>query len=221
MTIPAPTILPDGTEEVRGSKLVLRFSGKKCIHARQCVLRAPAVFKANVQGPWIDPDAMDVEGLVAVAHNCPSGAISYDRIDGHAGESTPPVNIAAIRENGPIALNADIRLKGEPAGTRATLCRCGASANKPYCDGSHASAGFTATGEPPAKDSQPLAARAGIVELTPLPDGPLKAAGPLEIVSGTGHTINRVDVAFLCRCGHSQNKPYCDGSHKAAGFKAP
>jgi CDGSH-type Zn-finger protein len=39
-------------------------------------------------------------------------------------------------------------------------------------------------------------------------------------VSGTGRTINRVTKAVLCRCGHSANKPYCDGSHTRVGFKS-
>jgi len=93
--------------------------------------------------------------------------------------------------------------------------------NKPYCDGSHTAAGFSATGEPPTKDSQALPVRNGPLALTPLKDGPLQARGPLEIVSGTGRTINKVNEAFLCRCGASKNKPYCDGSHKAMGFTAP
>jgi CDGSH-type Zn-finger protein len=103
---------------------------------------------------------------------------------------------------------------------RATFCRCGASANKPYCDGSHASAGFVATGEPLAKESDPLEMRAGQVEVLPQPNGSLKIVGNLEVVSGTGRTVNRVHQVFLCRCGQSKNKPYCDGSHKAAGFIA-
>ncbi len=106
------------------------------------------------------------------------------------------------------------------ASVRATLCRCGASRNKPYCDGSHGEAGFTASGEAPAKESAPLAARDGTVEVLPQKDGPLKIVGNLELVSGTGKTLNRVTQVFLCRCGASKNKPYCDGSHKAAGFSA-
>lgn len=70
------------------------------------------------------------------------------------------------------------------------------------------------------KDSAALAVRDGVVEVQPLPNGPLKLLGNLEVVSGTGHTVNRVTQAFLCRCGHSANKPYRDGSHKAAGFVA-
>ena len=131
------------------------------------------------------------------------------------------VNTLRVRENGPLALEAPILLRGVALeGPRATLCRCGDSANKPFCDGSHTAAGFTATGEPAVKESQALALRDGAVDVQPLPNGPLKVVGNLEVVSGTGHTVNRVTQAFLCRCGHSANKPYCDGSHKAAGFEA-
>ena len=73
---------------------------------------------------------------------------------------------------------------------------------------------------PAAKDSGALEARDGVLEVSPLPNGPLKIAGNLEVVSGTGRTLNRVTQTFLCRCGQSKNKPYCDGSHKAAGFVA-
>jgi CDGSH-type Zn-finger protein len=82
-------------------------------------------------------------------------------------------------------------------------------------------AGFAATGEPLTTDSTPLAVRNGPLALTPKPNGPLQAKGPLEIISGTGRTLNKLEETFLCRCGASKNKPYCDGSHKALGFIAP
>jgi CDGSH-type Zn-finger protein len=44
--------------------------------------------------------------------------------------------------------------------------------------------------------------------------------GNLEIVSGTGRMVTRVTSTFLCRCGHSKNKPFCDGSHATVGFVA-
>ncbi|MDR2334724.1 MAG: CDGSH iron-sulfur domain-containing protein [Burkholderiaceae bacterium] len=56
------------------------------------------------------------------------------------------------------------------------------------------------------------------MEIDPTHNGPLHVSGSLEIVSGTGATINRVTDAWLCRCGHSGNKPYCDGSHARVGF---
>ena len=103
---------------------------------------------------------------------------------------------------------------------RTTLCRCGLSKRKPFCDNSHKDGGFHATGEPDEKPSKPLAVRNGPLEIAPQKDGPLKVSGNLEVVSGTGHTVNRVEETFFCRCGHSNNKPYCDGSHRRAGFTA-
>jgi CDGSH-type Zn-finger protein len=61
----------------------------------------------------------------------------------------------------------------------------------------------------------------GTVTVSPQPNGPLMVTGRLEIDSGTGHNVARVEKTWLCRCGQSKNKPYCDGSHKAAGFVAP
>jgi CDGSH-type Zn-finger protein/uncharacterized Fe-S cluster protein YjdI len=207
-------------EVVRGKRLVLTFEGKRCIHSRNCVLGRPDVFVPNVEGEWIHPDNATPEGIAELAHNCPSGAIRYERTDGGPNEAPPRVNLARVRENGPIALHGELRIAGADRCTRATLCRCGASKNKPYCDGSHGAARFAASGEPPAQDSQPLATRDGPVDITPLKDGPLLVSGSLEVVSGTGRTVNRVVKTALCRCGASSNKPYCDGTHARIGFRS-
>lgn len=216
---PVPTVI-DGVEHIEGRDLTLLYEGKKCIHARFCVTGAPKVFLANVKGPWISPDAVEVDHLVEIAHACPSGAIRYQRKDGKHDEIAPQVNLAAIREAGPYALRGDLRLNGEPIGFRATLCRCGASKNKPFCDGSHHDAGFSASGEPPTGKADMLAVRDGPLAIDPQVDGPLQVRGNLEITSGTGRVVARVTVARLCRCGHSNNKPFCDNSHVRVGFKS-
>ncbi len=205
-------------EEVAGKEIIVRFDGRRCIHARHCVLTHPDVFLPNVAGEWIHPDAASPAEIAALAHDCPSGAITYERRGGGAGETAPLVNTLRLRENGPLAVNAP--LAGAASGYRATLCRCGASKHKPYCDTSHRAAGFIATGEPAEQPSEPLAARDGPLTVTPLKNGPLQLEGNLEIVSGTGRTLSRVTQTYLCRCGGSRNKPYCDGSHRKAGFIA-
>lgn len=207
-------------QEYRGAKVVVRFDGAKCIHSRNCVLGHPRVFVPNAPGAWIQPDAAAAETVVALAEACPSGAITYQRLDGGPAESPPPVNTARIRENGPIAMHAGMRFADGAEALRATLCRCGASKSKPWCDGSHAAAGFVASGEPPTKDTPALAARDGLLQVTPMKDGPLHVKGPLEIVSGTGRTVQRVTECWLCRCGASANKPFCDGTHRRSGFLA-
>ncbi len=206
-------------EVVEGAKARITFDGQKCIHARACVLTLPAVFKANVEGPWIDPDAATPEDLLAVAARCPSGAVKVERLDGGAGEVPSGRNVLAVWENGPVAARGELVVGGQPL-TRATLCRCGQSANKPYCDGSHATAGFQATGELAVPESLPAWGEAGPLTVTPLPNGPLKVSGAHEVTSGTGKAHARGETAFLCRCGQSAKKPFCDGSHRAAGFVA-
>lgn len=219
-----PTETVDGIEVVQGEHLELRFEARRCIHARFCVTGAPQVFLANVQGPWIHPDAMPVERLVDIAHACPSGAIQYRRKDGQPDEAAPPVNLLSVREDGPYAVRGALSLRGEPLGTRATLCRCGASKNKPFCDGSHHDIHFHATGEPETGllglPTDMPARRGGTIAIEPEPNGPLQLRGTVEVLSGTGRMVCRVAQARLCRCGGSQTKPFCDGTHTRNGFTA-
>ncbi|WP_197427109.1 ferritin-like domain-containing protein [Noviluteimonas gilva] len=217
---PQPVADGNGVEIIPGSEIDLVYEGKRCIHARHCVLGQPGVFKANVEGPWIDPDAASTEDLVTVAHMCPSGAIRYRRHDGGAEEAAPPINLVQLRENGPLGIRADIVLDGTRIGMRAVLCRCGASKHKPFCDGSHNEIHFRASGEPDTVESQPLAARGGPLRVDPEIDGPLVVTGNLEICCGTGRTVNRVTATRLCRCGGSSNKPFCDNTHRRIGFRS-
>jgi CDGSH-type Zn-finger protein/uncharacterized Fe-S cluster protein YjdI len=215
--VPAPA---DVIEVARGERLTVFFEGRRCIHSRHCVLDAPDVFKANTPGEWIFPGRASHETVIGVAHACPSGAIRYERHDGGPPEAAPPVNQLRVRENGPYALHAPLVVAGQPDGYRATLCRCGQSQRKPWCDGSHVGAGFQASGEPPTGPVEPLAPRDGPLAVDPLRNGPLRVRGPLEICAGTGRTVARVTEARLCRCGQSRQKPFCDSSHAAAGFEA-
>jgi CDGSH-type Zn-finger protein/uncharacterized Fe-S cluster protein YjdI len=215
-----PTQTIDGVDYIEGRAMTLIYEGRRCIHARFCVTGAPRVFLANVKGPWIHPDAIEVDRLVAIAQECPSGAIRYRRKDGRPDESAPPVNLAGIRENGPYAFRAPLVLDGAEAGFRATLCRCGASKSKPFCDGAHHDIGFAATGEPASGQTDMLPARDGALAIDPQSDGPLRVKGNLEITSGTGRVVARVTTAYLCRCGGSANKPFCDGTHARIGFRS-
>ncbi len=210
----------DPVETVVGKSITIHFEARRCIHSRHCVLEAPTVFKANTPGEWIYPDTMAVEALVEVAHRCPSGAIRYTPAAGGQAETAPPVNVLRVRENGPYAVSASLQIAGADDGFRATLCRCGQSQRKPWCDGSHGAAKFVASGEPPTGNLDPLAVRDGVLSVQPLRNGPLQVTGNLEICAGTGRAVARVTETRLCRCGQSGNKPFCDGSHLGAGFVA-
>jgi CDGSH-type Zn-finger protein/uncharacterized Fe-S cluster protein YjdI len=221
---------PHPVERACSAWLEVRFDGNRCIHARQCVTGAPATFLADVEGPWIRPAMTPLQDLIAVIRNCPSGALSYRRLDGGAPEQAPPVNLLSVRENGPYAVRARIVLDrdettpvapiGTAVGYRATLCRCGHSRRKPFCDNSHRRIGFEATGEPISGNTAALTVRDGPLEISPQIDGPLEIRGALEIISGTGRAVERCTSATLCRCGASRNKPFCDDSHLRIGFRS-
>jgi CDGSH-type Zn-finger protein/uncharacterized Fe-S cluster protein YjdI len=216
----APVSATEAIETVQGRAVTLMFEARRCIHARFCVTGAPSVFLANVKGPWLHPNAIDPERLVEIAHACPSGAIQYRRTDGRPGEEAPPVNLAATREAGPYAFRGELRIDGVEAGFRATLCRCGGSQNKPFCDGSHRGIEFSASGEPPTGTAEMLPMRNGPLLIDPQPDGPLQISGNLEITSGTGRVVARLTSTRLCRCGGSGTKPFCDGTHARIGFRS-
>ena len=201
------------------SMTIVNYDGR-CIHSRYCVLQRPEVFIANATGAWIAPDAADPGATIATILCCPSGALAYEPHEGGRAESAPPVNVIRSRENGPLEFHAQLDIAGDTAHFRATLCRCGLSKNKPYCDGSHVAGHFQASGEPATLESKPLPVRNGPLKVTPAPNGPLLILGNAEICSGTGRTVLRTQKTALCRCGASENKPFCDGSHQRVGFTA-
>jgi len=88
------------------------------------------------------------------------------------------------------------------------------------CDGSHHEVQFTASGEPPTGKADMLPVRDGALEVDPQVDGPLQVRGNMEIISGTGRVVARLQSAKLCRCGASNSKPFCDGSHSRVGFRS-
>jgi CDGSH-type Zn-finger protein len=128
---------------------------------------------------------------------------------------------ARVLRHGPLELRGPLLLAGEPVGGEAWLCRCGCSANKPWCDGSHSASGCALTGDPPRRDGVPLPEASIPVDLLPRPNGPVKATGPLVMLNDAGEVTDRTMEVFLCRCGKSAKQPYCDGTHRRVGFVAP
>jgi CDGSH-type Zn-finger protein/uncharacterized Fe-S cluster protein YjdI len=202
-------------KEYTGDDITVTFDMARCIHARNCFLKLPQVFDP-AQRPWVQTENAPAEEIAAVIRTCPSGALAFHKPD--ADEQPPQINRVTVFENGPLAMMGDLDTNGSGSEIRQTLCRCGLSQNKPYCDSSHVKGKFEATGEPKPKAPPGTEAKGGPLKAFRIPDGPLKLEGNVELTTGTGAKIASLDKAFLCRCGASKNKPFCDGSHKDAGF---
>jgi CDGSH-type Zn-finger protein len=111
-----------------------------CAHAGLCTDKLKAVFRYGSE-PWIDADGATVEEIIDTVRKCPSGALSY-AIDGIEALAPSREEMVTVTDNGPYAITGSVELMGVAFGEGAskehyTLCRCGASKNKPFCDGSH------------------------------------------------------------------------------------
>src|SRR3974390_1533051 len=101
-------------EIVKGETVTISFDSKLCIHSRGCVLSHPDVYVPNVVGEWIHPDAASTEEVIRTGQNCPSGAIQVLRNDGSGSSNAAPlVNTLRVRENGPLAIEAELQINSE------------------------------------------------------------------------------------------------------------
>jgi CDGSH-type Zn-finger protein len=128
-----------------GKKITILDNRAICSHAAHCTDELKEVFRHHDQ-PWIDPDAAEVEEIIATIKKCPSGALSY-AIDGVEAKLPQRPPLVTVTDHGPYAVTGAIELMGIEFGEGAskehyTLCRCGQSKNKPFCDGSHWEANF-------------------------------------------------------------------------------
>lgn len=203
-------------------ELVVEYDVRRCIHAEECIHGLPDVFDAGRQ-PWIDATKASATDLMRTIERCPTGALHYRRADG-IEEQAPASNTVRIEADGPLYVTGRLRI-ALPGGetleeTRAALCRCGQSKDKPFCDNSHLEAGFTDAGTivenrlKPSEGGEPEA-----LEISPAANGPILVRGSVKILCTDGGSADGASCA-LCRCGESANKPFCDGTHNSIGFEA-
>jgi CDGSH-type Zn-finger protein/truncated hemoglobin YjbI len=135
----------DRRDTYRADKLTVFDDRSRCAHFGQCTDRLPSVFRADAE-PFVDPHGAASEVIASVVAGCPSGALAYAIDDGDPVEVSTEPSVTPIVD-GPYRVRGAIQVVGADGRAyerreRQTLCRCGQSGNKPFCDGSHWYAGF-------------------------------------------------------------------------------
>jgi uncharacterized Fe-S cluster protein YjdI len=124
------------------------FDPNLCIHSARCLQGLPDVFDVR-RRKWIEVDAGSADAIAQTIQRCPSGALQYVRKDGGAAELPDVPAYAVPQPNASVFVRGDLEIlhdTGEiiASGPRFALCRCGESANKPFCDNTHRAIGFQA-----------------------------------------------------------------------------
>lgn len=136
-------------------------------------------------------------------------------------------NSIMVRPDGPLICkgDSDISLLNANAevilrGKEFALCRCGLSNNKPFCDGTHKIKGVRLTQEFSDERKEDIDGVVGDLSITVKINAMYSLKGPVTIFSRDGLSKTTRTKGALCRCGHSENKPFCDAKHKKCGFMA-
>jgi len=144
-------LVKDKRKNYVGYKITIHDNRRICSHAKECVNNLSSVFKFESR-PWIEPNGASTEDIIQTIRKCPSGALSYS-IDGvEIRDQNDRRPMVSVSKDGPYVITGGIELMvdnnnnsqfGEGGSKEHyTLCRCGASANKPFCDGTHNAINF-------------------------------------------------------------------------------
>ncbi|MEO8285313.1 MAG: (4Fe-4S)-binding protein [Chloroflexota bacterium] len=135
-----------GVERIYSNdNIAVSWEPQLCIHFGACFRRLPQAFKP-LERPWVDVNAASPEEVAATVMLCPTGALHFERLDAGPQEAAPEETTITERPNGPLFVRGRVRIRRQDESvredTRVALCRCGQSANKPFCDGTHRRIGF-------------------------------------------------------------------------------
>ncbi len=131
----------------RAEGVTVFFDARRCLHVAACVRGLPGVFDPEVR-PWIRPENAPADLVAEVVRRCPTGALHYDLTsDPTSGSDEVGDDETQItpQPDGPLFVRGRLTVatpQGDLKETRAALCRCGASGNKPFCDGTHSKIGW-------------------------------------------------------------------------------
>jgi glutamate synthase domain-containing protein 2/uncharacterized Fe-S cluster protein YjdI len=141
---------PDRCDRYTGKTITIIDNRGVCSHRGYCTDKLPSVFRLGME-PWIDPDGASAEAVKEVISICPSGALAWEE-NGFSVAGRREEEEICLVKNGPIELKGSVGIEDEEgsvpaAADHSTLCRCGGSKNKPFCDGTHWHNGFKDTKE--------------------------------------------------------------------------
>ncbi|NJK97200.1 MAG: hypothetical protein HC905_21870 [Bacteroidales bacterium] len=136
--------------------MTVYWKPKKCIHATICYTQLNEVFNPRKR-PWVDMSGSTSDKIIDIVNRCPTDALTYRYNKDLETEMTEgikdapqveekPVEIQVMKD-GPIVVTGKITLKDNEGKEYKTysissFCRCGASSNMPFCDGTHRKIGF-------------------------------------------------------------------------------
>lgn len=126
--------------------LTVVWKPNTCIHAKHCWKDLIQVFNPKNR-PWINLDGATEKRIIAQVEKCPSGALSYELATEKGTVSHSLETKVEVLPNGPLLVYGTLEVKDtegnvETKNKTTAFCRCGASQNKPYCDGAHMNIDF-------------------------------------------------------------------------------
>jgi len=203
--------------------VTVTWDKRLCIHVGECIRAEGELFEMG-RSPWCKLEGSADERVREVIARCPTGALAARFTDSADDERPPAANTVTVADAGPLYFHGALEIENAPDGSpglahRAALCRCGLSKNKPFCDNSHVTGDFAdhgAVGD--GRGAAALEETGGPLTIKIVEDGPLRISGNLTIRSGSGREAWQGTATALCRCGLSGNKPFCDGTHRKAGW---
>jgi uncharacterized Fe-S cluster protein YjdI len=134
------------TKKYSNGQVTVVWQPHMCIHSAICFRNLPQVFDPRKR-PWVTPEGASTEAIVAQVEQCPSGALSYVMEQADNPTEVQAETVVEVLPKGPLLVYGNLTLR-DAAGTESkktkvtAFCRCGQSANKPFCDGSHVKTGF-------------------------------------------------------------------------------